>query len=510
MGILSRLEARPGRRAGTGYAAAESNRLTASLAKEAEYINRTLRYQLRALRARSRQGAQNNPFLRRFAQLAVDNIAGPCPFRLQAKAKYSDGRFDEAANRRIETEWKDSSRRGNWEITGQWARSAFERLMIRTLCVDGEVLMRKLRGPEYGRHGIKLQLIDTDRLDEQKNAKLDNGAAINMGVEMDANSRPLAYHILKRRSAQWDFGYVREHERVPADEIAHIYIPDFAEQGRGVPWCYAALLNLVHIGAFEEAAVIAARVGATQMGFIQQQEDATAPLPQDGQDANKNPQIDAEPASFPLLPPGYEMSPWNPKYPDAAVDPFLKAMLRGTASGLGVAYHNLANDPADVNFSTARIFGGDEHEMWMGIQNFWIDHWEDPFYANDWLPMQVLMGILPFQSGRLDKYLDVRWQGKRWLSPDPVKEHTANGIALANKTTSRTRIISEAGDDIEDVFDEIKAEEMLAKAKGIDLAPAGQAVKPATAPEDEEQTSEGENDKAKRRRKSQPAPGAIQ
>jgi hypothetical protein len=56
---------------------------------------------------------------------------------------------------------------------------------------------------------------------------------------------------------------------VPAEDVMHVFIPEFAEQVRGVPWMYAALLNLVHLGAFEEAAVIAARIGASQMGFIE-------------------------------------------------------------------------------------------------------------------------------------------------------------------------------------------------------------------------------------------------
>jgi capsid protein len=56
---------------------------------------------------------------------------------------------------------------------------------------------------------------------------------------------------------------------MPADEIIHVFVPEFAEQVRGVPWMYAALLNLVHLGAFEEAAVIAARIGAANMGFIE-------------------------------------------------------------------------------------------------------------------------------------------------------------------------------------------------------------------------------------------------
>lgn len=461
---------RPSAGSRAGYAAAEQGRLTASLAHEVEIINYTLRHQRRALVARSRQGAQNNPYLRRFFQLCVDNIAGPAPFRLQAKIRYKSGDFDVSANQKIEEEWAKSGRKGNWDATGRWSRTALTRLMVRMLAIDGEILVRKLRGKQYGPNGYRLQLLDSMRLDDQKNEDLKGGGAIHMGVELSPEGKPLAYHILKRRPSVWQSGYdIRECERVPAEDIEHIFVPDFTEQNRGVPWAYASLLNLVHIGAFQEAAVIAARVGATQMGFIQQQDDAAGPLPADGKDAKGNPQIDAEPGTFPVLPPGYEISSWNPKFPDAAVEPFLKAMIRGTASGLGVAYHNLANDPAEVNFSTARVFGGDEHEMWRGHQVFWCEHFEEVNYA-EWLRMQVLMGTLPFDLARLDKYLAVYFQAKTWPSPDPVKEQEANDLAIRNKLKSRTRIVAEGGDDIEDVFAEIAAEDQLAKTHKIDLS----------------------------------------
>jgi lambda family phage portal protein len=179
--------------------------------------------------------------------------------------------------------------------------------------------VRKLRGPEYGPYGYKLQVIDVDRLWEQKNEAFDNGGAIHAGVEVDANAKPVAYHIIKRRPSQWQYsGYTLEFERVPADEMIHIFVPEFAEQVRGVPWMYAALLNLVHLGAFEEAAVIAARIGAANMGFIKSPDGGSTLAQQaaagpDGTGTEKfggssgDPMFNAEPGAFPMLPPGYDV-----------------------------------------------------------------------------------------------------------------------------------------------------------------------------------------------------------
>lgn len=477
----------------TGFAAAEVGRLTASLASETELINNTLRYQLRRLRARSRQATQNNPFGRRFAQMVVDNVGGPQPFRLQAKVKYASGKLDTAANRRIEDAWRGWGRRGQCEITGRFSWNAVQRLLIRTLAVDGELLLRVHRGPEYGPYGCRLQMIDVDRLDETKNEALRGGGAIHMGIELDPTSRPIAYHLLKRKPASWQAGgYPREWERVPAEDVIHVFVPEFAEQVRGVPWMYAALLNLVHIGAFEEAAVIAARVGAAAMGVIQSP-DGGSTLVGDGKDARGNPTLQADPGTFPTLPPGYELASWNPKYPDAAIEPFLKACLRGVSVGVNVAYHNLAGDMEGVNYSSARIAELDERDHWMTVQSFVAEHLHEPLYCDHWLRMAVLTGQLPFDIARQEKYHAVYWQARRWGWVDPLKEVNASIAAIDARLKSRTRIIAEGGEDIEDVFEEIAEEQRLADEKKVELGAAKPEPAPAPAPAPAEKPEDQED-----------------
>lgn len=496
MGVLDKVAGffgfvRP-QRAG-GYAAAQLGRLTASLAAETELINNQLRYQLRILRARSRQATQNNPFARRFAQMVVDNVAGPVPFRLQAKVRFNSGKLDEPANRRIEETWRGWGRPGECELSGRYSWNATQRLLARILAVDGELLLRKHRGAAYGAHGFKVQIIDVDRLDDLKNERLANGGAIHMGVELDPNQKPVAYHILKRKPASWlSGGYPRESERVPAEDIVHVFIPDFAEQVRGVPWMYAALLNLVHIGAFEEAAVIAARVGAAQMGMIQSPDGGGTLGAAQPKDAAGNPVITVDPGSFQFLPPGYELSSWSPKYPDAAIEPFLKACLRGVSVGVNVAYHNLAGDMEGVNYSSARIAELDERDHWMTVQNFMAEHLHDPLYW-DWLKVQVLVGTLGFDPQRLEKYREVYWQARRWAWVDPQKEVTANIMANEHKLKSRTRIIAEQGDDIEDVLEEISQEQELAAGKKITLPENTTKPKPQQQPGEE--PAEGDDKK---------------
>jgi lambda family phage portal protein len=367
------------------------------------------------------------------------------------------------------------------EITEKWSFSTVQRLLVRIWATDGELLVRKLRGPHFGRYGYRLQLIDIDRLYEQKNQALPGGGAIHSSIEVDPIGKAVAYWVLKRRPSQWQYtGYtIADYDRISADEIQHVFAPEFAEQIRGVPMMYAALLNLVHLGAFEEAAVIAARVGAANMGFIQSPDGGKALADQaaagpnkDGTDSlqgsNGDPQYSAEPGAFHLMPPGYSVQGWNPKYPDAAIEPFIRACLRGVAAGLGVAYHNLANDLENVNYSSARIGELDERDTWRGMQQFWCEHFNQPIYE-DWLRMQIVMGTLPFDPSRMDKYREVYWQARRWAWVDPLKEVGAAIEAINARITSRTRVAAENGVDLEDIADEIQAEEEMFKDKGIEL-----------------------------------------
>lgn len=472
----------------TAYQAAEFSRLTAGLIAQTTYINQTLRYELRTLRARSRQAAMNNPHARRFFQMVVDNICGPVPFRLQVKIKNNAGKLDSITNRKIEDAWKAWGKVGVCDVTGKFSWTTLQRLIVRGLAIDGEVLIRRVMSDK----GYKLQIVDMDRLNEQKNEQLPNGA-VNMGIEMDEAGKPTAYYIFRRKPSSWTGATWQDYERVPAEDMIHIFMPDFAEQARGVPWIYAALLNLVHLGAFEEAAVIAARVGASQMGFITSP-DGGSDLAIDGTDEYGNPEIEADPGQFPMLPPGYDVKSWNPRYPDAAIAPFTKSLLRGISSGLGVAYHNLSGDMEGVNYSSARIAELDERDAWMSIQNFVSEHLHQRIYEG-WLINSVANRTVSLPSSYISRYFDVKWQARRWAWVDPQGEVKANIDAINAKLKSRTQIIAEQGEDIEDVFEEIAEENDLAESMGVDISTteAMANVQPQETAAEDSTDASGEN-----------------
>lgn len=485
--------AAPSRRS-TGYFAAEYSRITSSLVNETRHINDIIRWQGYTLLARSRQLADNNPYGAKFLRMVVNNICGPQPFQLQGRVKnLKKNTPDDFANNAIETAWAGWSRPGACDFIGRLSLNDIYRLACRIIARDGECLIRIHEGAEAGPYGIQLQIIDTDRLDFNLNKQLPGGNVIHAGVEVDVYGRTVAYHIARRRPAQWQMGRVpTEYERVPAEQMLHLFVPLAAEQVRGVPWMYAALIVLHQLGAFEEAAVIAARVGAAKMGFFTRDpnfpDDPSNPT---GETDSKGARVmDADPGTFEELPLGLNLASWDPQYPDAQVGPFMKACLRGVSSALGVSYHSLGNDLEAVNFSSARAGILEEREEWMQLQSWFTEHFCQTLYER-WLAMASLSGKLRL-NGPLDKYSAVYFQPRRWQWVDPLKDVQANIQAIQWGLKSRTQTVAENGQDIEEVLDQLSSEQALADAKDVPIAPA--KTEPAAPPTEPEPQNGGQNE----------------
>lgn len=468
----------------SGYFAAEYSRVTSSLVNEARHINEIIRWQGYNLLARSRQLADNNPYTSKFLQMVQNNVAGPVPFTLQGRISARTGKPDKAANETIESGWADWSRFRNCDRYGRHSLNDLIRLALRITARDGECLVRLHEGRTAGRYGLQLQILDTDRLDFNLNQQIGNNT-IHAGVELDPEGRTVAYHIRKQRPADWQVGnhFRAEYERVPADQIIHLFIPLSAEQVRGVPWVYASLMNLHQLGAFEEAAIIAARVGASKMGFFQKSDPAAGDLTGE-KDATGALITDAEPGSFEELPYGVTMQSWDPAYPDTQVGPFMKSCLRGVAAGLGVAYHTLGNDLEAVNFSSARAGVLEEREYWMMLQNWFTDHFMNEIYDR-WLAMASLTGAIT-TTGSLEKYRRVYFQPRRWSWVDPLKDVNASIEAIKWGLKSRTAVVAEQGLDISDVFDQLEDENTLAADKGVTITEATTTGGPNNAQQDDQ------------------------
>lgn len=478
-----------------GFAGGQISRLTASLSSWSASINADMDLALPILRARARSLAANNEHGRRFLSLVAANIVGRRNPRLQVRAMRDTRNpdpnatpaLDKAANDAIEVHYERWGRTA--DITGRHkSLYALQRTIAKAVARDGEALIRRVRDRKLP-YGYALQLLEADRLDDAINLTLTNGNIVRQGVEIDTMGRAVAYHVRTAHPGENYAQRVAGVERVPAEQMIHLFLPERAEQVRGVTWFHAVIIRGSIIHKFEESAVVAAHIGASKVAALERADDAPAAIDSMA-DAKVGgiPQMSVEAGELFELPPGYKLSSWNPDYPHQNFESFLKACLRGLAAGLDVAAHNLTGDMTEVNYSSARIAELTEREHWMTLQDWFIESFCQPVFE-DWLASALLLEQITFPSGsalpaaRLDKFVNAaRFQGRRWPWVDPAKDGEANKLALENRLTSRTRLAAEQGDEFEDIADELEQEQVLLKSKGLVAEPPAPAPAPKPDP----------------------------
>ena len=354
--------------------------------------------------------------------------------------------------------------------------------MIRLLVRDGEVFIRKRLGFGGNEFRYALQFIEPERIDTQHFADLPNGNKIRMGIEVNADGRPIAYHILTAHPHDPRVAPGLRTARVEAKEIVHIFVAEDANQIRGLPWMVTAARKLHMLGGYEFAELTAARTAAAKMGFLEENPEAgdVAGEPIEDDDVDGDHYMDADAGSVWRLPSGYEFKPWDPQHPTQAFPFFVKAMLRGVSAGFGVGYNNLAQDGEGINFSTMRGFSLEERAFYRTLQNFAVEHLCDTIY-DDWLSFAITSGRLDVPMTAFDKFAEIRWRPRGWTWVDPAKEVAASKEEINLGLTSRRRVAASRGINFDDVVEELGEEQELAAAAGVDVSGA-KASAPAPAP----------------------------
>jgi len=238
-----------------GYDGAAANRLFSDFITSQRSADSELRHTLKTLRNRCRELVRNNEYAKRYVHLIKTNVVGERGITLQEKAFNEDGTLDIGANNMIEREWKRWGRAGNCTVDGRMSWVDAQAMVIESLARDGECLIRMVNyngNPDR----FALEFLEPDLIDEDKNERLSDGRQIRMGVELDRYRRPIAYHILTAHPGDLEYAtQARRTERVPADRILHMYLPERAQQTRGVPWMTTAIQSLKMLHGYREAEI---------------------------------------------------------------------------------------------------------------------------------------------------------------------------------------------------------------------------------------------------------------
>jgi lambda family phage portal protein len=481
----------PARKVRRTYDMGKVDRLTLDWVRSPLSPHREIGGALNTIKARSRDLAKNTFFGRNYVRLYRQNVIGAHGIRLQMRLVDGAGALMEEENAAIEKAFAAWSQWGQCTADRRGTLSDLMGVQAETYTTDGELLLELLVGFDNP-FGFALRAWDTDLLDPEFDRQERGQNEIRASVELNQYGEHLAYHVLLRHPSE--LGGVptaqRQRIRIPADRM--VFVPRVSRPGqvRGVPE-FTAIGGIANqLIGYWEAEVVAARMAAATMGFVKQDPESVDPQAPD------EVTMDGAPGLLKYLNPGEDFTPWSPDHPTSAFPEFTKALSKGIAAGLGVSYMALCGDPAEANYSSARFASAPERDKWKAEHRTWIDQVYGRVFAA-WLPQAVLRGqVSGLSAARLDEVLmAAKWQPRGFPYINPAEDMTALETALRLKLTTLTSAIAERGDDIVDVFAEIKREQTLMQDMGIEeptydgTAAAGQ---PADEPDDDESPDGGD------------------
>jgi len=435
--------------------------------------NWTLRCDLATLRARARDMAKNSPHFRKFISMAKSNIVGHKGIQLQADAMIGQ-RPHTTLNSRVETAFWEWGHRETCTLSGKLDWVQVQQLAAETLIRDGEVLIEHIEADNE--FGYTLKFWNVDWLDETHNEILRNGNRIIMGVEVDRNDKPIAYHLTEPPSASIYSHNVsgdRYRRRVPAADMTHIFIVTEDEcQIRGVTWFHASLLQGKDLHEYQGGVVQSARVAAHTFGFLKQTAaEEISVLGEDDENCALPPiHIDKQPLSVNILDPGFDFQQFDPKQPTQNHSEFMNSMLHTLAAGMGVTGFSLAGDMSQVNFSSARVGLGEEREVWKSLQMLIAQTLCRDVFRR-WLTMAWLKGRVEMTAMHFNQLMEPTFRPRGWSYIEPAKDIKAAIDGIQNNLLTYREHFAAQGIDLEEWLQAKQKEKELFAQYQIEYAP---------------------------------------
>lgn len=445
--------------------------------------DKEIRYSLKYLRARARDLVKNNGYAAGLVRAFADNVCSAHGIQLVPTNRAPDGTVLEDLNRSIHEAWVDWGMPETASIDQVDSFTDMERLAIETLCTDGEVFFRMWPG-EDNAYGFTLQMIDADLLDESFTQPRDaDGFKIDMGIETDRAGRRVAYWFDEDHPSDPESNGRRE--RVPAEQVIHLFIRRRPGQSRGYSLFAPVLVPFKMLDGYSEAELVAARMAAAKMGFIKNTTDdavaaylerlaamtnETGEIPADGVIPARA--LDIAPGMIEELIPGQEFQEFDPSHPNTAFGDFINSMFHQVARGFNVSHLTLTGDVTGANYSSMRAGLLPERRGWRALQVAFAKRFHRVVYLRGWLPMAVLT-----RQVTLPTPISADWSAHKWLPPgwrwvDPLKDKKALELGISLGIDSRTMAAAELGYRFQDRVDELAAEQDYADERGVDVSGA--------------------------------------
>jgi capsid protein len=180
----------------------------------------------------------------------------------------STGLPDSDRNKRLTKRWRKWTKR--CDSRQRLSFSKLQRLAHDELFASGSFFAKKIL--DFSNKNVsplRIQLLDRDHLDRQRNSTEADGSVTRRGIKYNAADQVLGYWLFDQLpNDNWLGRLSAESRYVPAEWLLHVYIPERITQREGVPEGSSAALTAGDLEDFQGYALQQAMIGATDGGKL--------------------------------------------------------------------------------------------------------------------------------------------------------------------------------------------------------------------------------------------------
>ncbi len=416
-------------------------------------------------RKRSRHAVLTNPYAKRAVDVLVSNVVGD-GHKMRSQAPNKEFR------KKVQDLWNLSQ--AEFDIEGKLSFAAQEAMVYRSMCEGGDCFVRfRNRRPSDGLHvPLQIQIFESEQVPIQKVEQVGTRSIV-AGIEFDELGKPTAYHMYQSHPGEFIPGHniamTLQTVPVPAREVLHIHDMRRPNEVRGWPLIANTLIILNDLSRYLDAELVRKKAAALIGGFITEPLDDQSgnPFVINGMNSSDDSEIhieQMEPGSFPILPPGYDVSFTAPVDVGQSFAEFLRQQLHLVCASLNITFEQLTGDMRGVNDRTMRASILEFKRIARMYQkNVMVHQFCQPVFDR-WFDTAILSGALSIPSGMTyEDAKKVRWISDPWEFQNPQQEVNARVTEVRAGFVPRSEIIIENGSDPEEVDEQFRIDQQREK-----------------------------------------------
>lgn len=338
-------------------------------------------------------------------------------------------------------------------------------LLGQLLSGDGFCLNKYERPTKYMPYGLRLQLLEADRVctpyaagslsNAYYGTNPENGNRIYSGIEIDSNGAVVAYWICNQypnwglpeenKPLEWQRveAYGKKTGRL---NLIHIFDAERAEQRRGVPMLAPVIEELKQLKRYEDAELMAAVISGMFTVFVTTDAPSTENpfgqgYPDDVQSVdNAENDYQLGNGAIVALNEGEKIEVADPKRPNTAFDGFVSALCKNIGSALEIPQELLLKS-FNSSYSASRAALLEAWKMFRMRREWLSKEFCQPVYEL-FLEEAIALGRIQAKGFFDDAVIRKAWCGADWNGAamgmvDPVKEVQAAQMRVVNGFSTR-------------------------------------------------------------------------